>query len=369
MSRSEVSPWTAKRSSEGVADSGTPARAGRHDPSPTPAGLRTVPNPAAITPPSPRRAPIIEGGFTHDALPDLFRYLCSRAESLIWELSTLAGTFEMVIDRGTPVDVMFRPVRPIGAQVGIRALRILFRQEGGRFTVRRGEPTTPRQTLHQNAENLLIELATLDDESSASAVMSGTTFDVSAELDLVKDLAPEDHRTAFRTRTEHVPLIDVLQLFSVNRQAFWVQLIGPQERHIGRLEIVAGEVFEVEYGPLRKGRAFTSLLKHAEHAVVDVTPILSAELKLLAASREHVPLGRLDALLMQEILSGRLTEDGRKGRRVKSGTLVDTVDGALNTLAGTQVEAAPASAGPARAEASEKPAGGLLGRLFGRRRG
>ena len=88
-------------------------------------------------PPGVEASVLIEGGFTHDALPDLFRYLCTRGESLWWELKTLAGTFVLVFERGLPSDVMFSPARPVGAKVGLNALRILFRQEGGRNRIQR----------------------------------------------------------------------------------------------------------------------------------------------------------------------------------------------------------------------------------------
>ncbi len=275
-------------------------------------------------PPGVERAVLIEGGFTHDALPDLFRYLCTRGESLWWELRTLAGTFVLVFERGLPTDVMFSPARPVGAKVGLKALQILFRQEGGRFTVHRGAPVQQRRSLTLSGEQLLIEMATLDDEAVAPAVLSGRTIDVSAELALVGDVAPQDHRTAFRTKAADVPLTDVLQLFSVSRLAYWVHLLGEGEQPVGRLLLSSSEVRQAEYGALRGGAAFTALLGHAAPCIIDVSPLRAA------APGEAV--GRLDALLMRELLSGRLNVQtgGQVGSTPES--LLGSLDGALARL-------------------------------------
>ena len=276
-------------------------------------------------PPGVERAVLIEGGFTHDALPDLFRYLCTRGESLWWELKTLAGTFALVFNQGLPTDVMFSPARPVGAKVGLKALRILFRQEGGRFTVHRGAPVQQRRSLTLSGEQLLIEMATLDDEAVAPAVLSGRTIDVSAELALVGDVAPQDHRTAFRTRTADVPLADVLQLFSVSRLAYWIHLLGEREQPVGRLLLSSSEVCQAEYGALRGGPAFTALLGHAAPCIIDVSPVR-------AASPVVEVVGKLDALLMRELLSGRLNVQtgGQAGGTPES--LLDSLDGALERL-------------------------------------
>lgn len=280
-------------------------------------------------PPGVERAVLIEGGFTHDALPDLFRYLCTRGESLWWELKTLAGTFVLVFQKGLPTDVMFSPARPVGAKVGLKALQILFRQEGGRFTVHRGAPVQQRRSLTLSGEQLLIEMATLDDEAVAPAVLSGRTIDVSAELALVGDVAPQDHRTAFRTRTADVPLTDVLQLFSVSRLAYWVHLLGEREQVIGRLLLSSNEVRQAEYGALRAGPAFTALLGHAAPCMIDVSPVSGA---VWAASAGGEPVGKLDALLMRELLSGRLNfqTGGQQGGTPES--LLGSLDGALARL-------------------------------------
>ena len=276
-------------------------------------------------PPGVEAAVLIEGGFTHDALPDLFRYLCTRGESLWWELKTLAGTFVLVFERGLPSDVMFSPARPVGAKVGLNALRILFRQEGGRFTVRRGAPVQQRRSLTLSGEQLLIEMATLDDEAVAPAVLSGRTVDVSAELALVGDLAPQDHRTAFRTWSLDVPLTDVLQLFSVSRLAYWIHLLGEREQLIGRLLLSANEVCQAEYGALRGGAAFTALLGHAAPGIIDVSP-------LRATSSVDEAVGKLDALLMRELLSGRLNVQtgGQVGGTPES--ILSSLDGSLARL-------------------------------------
>ena len=276
-------------------------------------------------PPGVEAAVLIEGGFTHDALPDLFRYLCTRGESLWWELKTLAGTFVLVFEKGLPADVMFSPARPVGAKVGLKALQILFRQEGGRFTVHRGAPVLQRRSLTLSGEQLLIEMATLDDEAVAPAVLSGRTIDVSAELALVGDVAPQDHRTAFRTRTTNVPLTDVLQLFSVSRLAYWVHLLGEREKPVGRLLLSSNEVCQAEYGALRGGPAFTALLGHAVPGIIDVSP-------LRAAFAPGEAVGKLDALLMRELLSGRLNfQPGNRADGTPE-SLLGSLDGALARL-------------------------------------
>ncbi|WP_425147499.1 hypothetical protein [Deinococcus sp.] len=259
-----------------------------------------------LRPPPPGVQPLclIQGGFTHDALPDLFRYLCSRGESLWWELSTLAGRFTLTFERGLPTDVMFSPARPVGARVGMKALRILFQQEGGRFAVHRGLPSQQRRTLHLSGEQLLIELATRDDETLAPAVLSGVQVDLSAELELVEDLPPPDHRTAFRTSSADVPLTDVLQLFSVSRQAYWINLLGPQEERLGRLLLSASEVVSAEYAALKGERAFTALLGHPAPCTIDVSP---PSFQTPGPQAGKGSVGKLDALLMRELLSGRLS--------------------------------------------------------------
>ena len=175
----------------------------------------------------PGDAPLIEGGFTYDSLPDLFRYLCGRKESLFWELKTLAGTFEVTIESGFPIDVILRPERMVGAKVGLKAARIMFRQQGGRFRV---SPTVPAlvrpASLSGPCEHLLIELATLDDETDAPGArasrLRSVVSDRRADLQLVADLPPIDHQTAFQASSAVVPLTDVLQLFSVSRAAYQV---------------------------------------------------------------------------------------------------------------------------------------------------
>ena len=309
---------------------------------PDPADLRFIP-------PGVSRTAMIEGGFTHDALPDLFRYLCGRKESLWWELTTLAGRFALVFEQGMPIDVMFSPARPVGGKAGLRALQILFRQEGGRFVVHGGLSRQERRTLHLSGEQLLIELATLDDESVAPAVVSGVTVDVSAELELVVDVAPLDHRTAFRTHSRDVPMTDVLQLFSVSRLAYWINLHGVKGERAGRLLLSANEVLGAEYGPLRGQRAFTALLSHGAPGIIDVSPSTGD-------SEGLVGIGKLDALLMREVLSGRM------GLTVPV-SLADVLQSAAGPVDVPLVQAGPTRqhAGPA----DRAPAVPLLARVLG----
>lgn len=317
-------------------------------------------------PPGVEAAVLIEGGFTHDALPDLFRYLCTRGESLWWELRTLAGSFALVFERGLPTDVMFRPARPVGAKVGLKALRILFRQEGGRFTVHRGAPVQQRRSLTLSGEQLLIEMATLDDEAVAPAVLSGRTVDVSAELALVGDVAPQDHRTAFRTHTADVPLTDVLQLFSVSRLAYWIYLLDEAGQAVGRLLLGSNEVRQAEYGALRGGAAFTALLGHAAPGVIDVSPVRGADVPGEA-------VGKLDALLMRELLSGRLNVQTGEQVGGKPESMLDSLNGALAQLEYGEVskisEAPPPEHRPDTGESAAQAQHSVLKRVrkwFGR---
>ncbi len=302
-----------------------------------------------LLPPGVSRTAMIEGGFTHEALPDLFRYLCGRKESLWWELTTLAGRFALVFELGVPIDVMFSPARPVGGKAGFRALQILFRQEGGRFTVHQGLSRQERRTLHLSGEQLLIELATLDDESVAPAVVRGATVDLSAELALVVDVTPLDHRTAFRTETRYVPVTDVLQLFSVSRMAYWINLQGVKGERSGRLLLSANEVLGVEYGPLRGQRAFTALLGHGAPGIIDVSPSNGDSEGLNG-------IGKLDALLMREVLAGRM------GLTVPV-SLADVPQSAAGPVDVPLVQAGPTrqQAGPA----DRAPAVPLLARVLG----
>ena len=315
---------------------------------PDPADLRHIP-------PGVARTAMIEGVFTHDALPDLFRYLCGRKESLWWELTTLAGRFALVFEHGEPIDVMFSPARPVGGKVGLRALQILFRQEGGRFVVHGGLSRQERRTLHLSGEQLLIELATLDDESVAPAVMSGATVDLSAELELVVDVAPLDHRTAFRTQSQDVPMTDVLQLFSVSRLAYWINLLGVQGERAGRLLLSANEVQGAEYGPLRGRRAFTALVAHDVPGIIDVSPSNGD-------SEGLVGIGRLDALLMREVLSGRMGEP-RQVTRAAPASLSAVHPSAGPLPCTTPAGLPPVQTGPN--PAGRAPAAPLLARVLG----
>jgi len=251
----------------------------------------------------PDDAPLIEGGFTYDSLPDLFRYLCHRGESLFWELKTLAGTFEVTIDSGRPIDVILRPERMVGAKVGVRAARILFRQQGGRFRVRRTVPALVRPaSLSGTCEHLLIELATLDDETEAPGArrsrLHSVVSDRSADLELVADVPPIDHQTAFQASSAAVPLTDVLQLFSVSTAAYEIRLLRG-EQVVGRVQLRSGEVLGAECWPLLGERAFSALISTAEELTIDVHAWPLEETELTS-------LGTLDALLLREVLSGRM---------------------------------------------------------------
>ena len=252
-------------------------------------------------------APLIEGGFTYDSLPDLFRYLCGRGESLFWELKTLAGTFEVTIEQGIPVDVILRPQRMVGAKVGLRAAQILFRQQGGRFRVSRDVPVLTRvPSLSSTCENLLIELAALDDEKDgpgARRPLHSVVSDRSADLQLVADVPPIDHQTAFQASSDAVPLTDVLQLFSVSRAAYQISLLD-RGRPVGTVRLRSGEVLAAECWPLLGARAFSTLISHPDTLTIDVRaqPVVDEP--------GAAPLGTLDTLLLREVLSGRLKPGG-----------------------------------------------------------
>ena len=252
----------------------------------------------------PDNVSLIEGGFTYDSLPDLFRYLCGRGESLFWELKTLAGTFEMTILSGFPVDLILRPERMVGAKVGVKAARIMFRQQGGRFRVRRNVPALVRPaSLTGTCEHLLIELATLDDETDAPGArasrLRSVVSDRSSDLQLVVDIPPIDHQTAFQANSADVPLTDVLQLFSVSSSAYQISLLRG-EKVIGSVRLRSGAVLAAECWPLVGERAFSSLIGHVEALTVDVRA------QPLVEEPGLTPLGTLDALLLREVLSGRL---------------------------------------------------------------
>ncbi|AWN22830.1 hypothetical protein DKM44_05990 [Deinococcus irradiatisoli] len=243
--------------------------------------------------PSSRHRPIIEGHFTYDSLEDLFMYLCSRKETLLWQLTTLAGTFTLSFDQGQPADIMFRPVRHIGAYVGLKALQTLFQQEGGQFTVRRGPPGITRRSLSGSGEELLISMAALNDERSAPAVLSGTTFDTSAELALVDDLPPEEHRTAFLTRSSEVALVEALQLFAVSRQAYRVLLTHTDGRMLGHIDLSANDVTSAATSTERGQAAFNIMLRASDELVIKVSPVRPPS--------PATSLGKLDSLLLQAL--------------------------------------------------------------------
>lgn len=248
-----------------------------------------------------QRSPIIEGQFTYDILEDLFLYLCRRRETLVWQLTTLAGEFSVVFDEGQPADCMFRPTRPIGAYVGMKALRTLFQQQGGQFSVSRSGRAPERRSLSGSGENLLIALAAQGDEHIAPAVLAGTTFDTSAELALVQDLPPDTHRTAFLTSSTDTPLADVLQLFSVSRRAYRVSLFAlsapsTSSRWLGQIELSAHQVIGAAAGEQRGQAAFQQLLNFADILRIEVSP--SSDTLPIG----HEPLGKLDKLLLSAVL-------------------------------------------------------------------
>ncbi len=260
----------------------------------------------------PDDAPLIEGGFTFDSLPDLFRYLCGRGESLFWEMKTLAGTFEVTIESGLPVDVILRPERMVGAKVGLKAARILFRQQGGRFRVSRTVPALVRPaSLSGTCEHLMVELATLDDEADAPGArrsrLHSVVSDRSADLQLVADIPPIDHQTAFQACSAEVPLTDVLQLFSVSRVAYEISLLR-EEQLFGVVRLCSGEVLAAECWPLIGARAFSTLIGHPDRLTIDVRAQPTVEAN--AAS-----LGTLDTLLLREVLAGRMGVGGLTPRQ------------------------------------------------------
>lgn len=254
---------------------------------------------------SPRIA-LIEGTFTHQALPALFRFLAARSDSLLWELTSLAGTFRLTFQQGVPVDIMFTPVRPIGATIGLKALKTLFLQAGGGFRVFRDPPDPGRRSLHASSERLLIEMATLEDESTHHR--TEVRIDVSAELALVHDLPDQTHRTAFRTSTRDVPWVEVLQLFALSGGTYSVALLERDGTVAGRLQLArSGMVEQAEYGGLRGTDAFSALVTHRRRGVIEVRD------QQVVASPDPVgsggQVGLLDGLLMAEFLAGRLSSD------------------------------------------------------------
>jgi hypothetical protein len=310
---------------------------------------------------APDTAPLIEGGFTYDSLPDLFRYLCGRGESLFWVLSTLAGTFEVTIHSGLPVDVILRPQRMVGAKVGVNAALILFRQQGGRFSVSRDVPALSRPaSLSGTCENLLIELATLDDERGAPGAtrsrLRSVVSDRSADLQFVADIAPIDHQTAFQASSAAVPLTDVLQLFSVSRVVYRVSLLK-ETQQIGSLQLRSGEVMSAECWPLLGARAFSMLINFPETLTIDVRAQPAVE------ETDAAPLGTLDMLLLREVMSGRLGADGPRSQPQKQ-------PGTRDAEHAPAPERTPNSLGPAVGEATGSPSGPrpFWQRVLGRRK-
>jgi len=243
---------------------------------------------------------MIEGTFTHQALPALFRFLAARDDSLLWELSTLAGTFRLTFQKGVPVDIMFNPARPVGATVGLKALQTLFLQVGGRFQAFRDPPDPGRRTLNATSEQLLIEMATLEDESINR--QREVRVDVSAELALVSDLLDQDHQTTFRTNNRDVPWPAVLQLFALSEGAYNVALLERDGTVVGQVLLGGNGIVEAaEYGGLSGKDAFSALITHRRRGMIDVQD------QDVTVCSGHV--GPLDRLLMTEFLAGRLSSD------------------------------------------------------------
>ncbi|GAA4000057.1 hypothetical protein GCM10022631_08770 [Deinococcus rubellus] len=308
---------------------------------------------------------IIEGAFTYDALEDLFLYLCSRRETLTWQLTTLAGSFTLLLDQGQPADIMFRPVRPIGAYVGLRALQTLFQQQGGQFTVQRspaalGSAALKRRSLNASGENLLIAMAALDDEHNASAVLSGIVVDDSAEAALVADLLPEDHRTAFVTRSRDTPLVDVLQLFSVSRRAYRVSLFGAGAGPVGQIDLSANQVGRVSaagVGSDQQGQAALNCLLSLSLAAE-----LRTEVSPLAADEwPGNPLGKLDSLLLRAALDGALATEP------PSADTAPTVPAQVSPVQTSLVQASPVRIDPFQVKPVQsdltRPPPGIAARL------
>ncbi|WP_161883958.1 hypothetical protein [Deinococcus alpinitundrae] len=310
---------------------------------------------------------IIEGAFTYDALEDLLLYLCSRREILTWQLTTLAGSFTLLLDQGQPADIMFRPVRPIGAYVGLRALHTLFQQQGGQFTVQRGLSASgaaalKRRSLNASGENLLIAMAAFEDEHNAPAILSGTTVDDSAEGLLVADLTPEDHLTAFVTRSSDTPLVDVLQLFSVSRRAYRVLLFGSAAGPLGQIELSANQVGRASASGQEGQAALNSLLglSLSTELRIEVSPLTVDEWP-------GSPLGKLDSLLLRAALDGALTPEPSGSPAPSAGEVADPAQ--ISPAPGGPAQARPAQINPARSSLAEPPPSPLqrLGRLLRRR--
>ncbi|AZI41882.1 DUF4388 domain-containing protein [Deinococcus psychrotolerans] len=282
-------------------------------------GLRAALPPATDQ----RQLTFIEGQLTYDILEDLFLYLCRRQETLVWQLTTLAGEFSVVFDQGQPADCMFRPSRPIGAYVGLKALRTLFQQQGGQFSVSRSAAPIRRRSLSGSGENLLMALAAQGDERSAPAVLSGTTFDSSAELASVQDLQPDAHRTAFLTSSAEMPLADVLQLFSVSRRSYRVKLsdlsVHPSApRWLGEIELSAHQIISADMGSERGQSAFNKLLNFAGALQIEVSPSSVSlptghDLPPNEPPPDKSPLGKLDKLLLSAVMAGELGSASETG--------------------------------------------------------
>lgn len=303
-------------------------------------GRESAVAPAAPSPHLQTNLPVlIEGSFTYDSLPDLFRFVCTRSGRLSVQFVTLAGIFSVYLESGRPLDIMFNPVRPVGATVGPKTFRQLFLQEGGRFRVYADPPELLRRSLHGSGEELLMEFATRQDELEQPLEDRLESEERSVEFEMVKHLPRADHKTAFQAQLTAVLLPDVLQLFSVSCQPYWIQLVSPGGALIGRIHLSARrEVVRVEYGSLRSREAFTALLVHRPPALIDVRSLAVSD----AAPAGTVPLGMLDALLMHELLSGRLSSLGTAVQLAAAGDAAGDVAGdVVDAVAGAVPETPP----------------------------
>jgi len=262
--------------------------------------------------------------FSVDTLPDLWRYVSAmgrrlaenRSEvdtvHLIWELDTSAGRFVLLFVAGDLVDVMLHPVRPVGAKGGRRALKTLFRQLGGRSVLSAVPGLPQRAARFESCEQLLIEMATQEDESVAPAVLTGRTFDVSSEYDAVAGVPEQEYPTWFRVMSSTAPVTDVLQLVAGFKMPFSVAVSPGETREwlwgatppvLFRFVVQDGQVlaaWSVREGWKGGQAVFSSLVSSDRPMFLFVS--LWAEGVVWPDAE---PLGKIDVLLMREVLSGR----------------------------------------------------------------
>lgn len=264
--------------------------------------------------------------FSVDTFPDIWRYVSAlgrrlyeeRSEAalvfLVWELDTSAGRFVLMFVAGELVDVMLHPVRPIGAKTGKRALMMLFRQLGGRSVLSAVPGVPHRSSVFDSCEQLLLEMATLEDESAAPAILAGVTFDVSSEYEAVAGMPAVVYPTWFRVLLSTAPVMDVLQLVSGFTAMYSVEISPGRTRSwlwdatppvVFRVVVQDGQVLAVWSAREQWDAglpAFSSLLSSVQPAFLFVSAWTDS-----VVWPNEAPLGKLDALLMRELMSGRLT--------------------------------------------------------------